>query len=337
MFMSRVIRSAIMMALVGAGGCASAPPASAAAHGALTTEDVDLAPECAGLLAYASTASLATLDAYLPSNVAQAIVAIAAIDPFASIADLLAVNGVGPSRLQQLLAHARSDGFVGVTCDGIYDELGVSQDDAAAIVGFVNDASESELAGVLSFLPFPGATLTNLLAGRPFANVATISGISGVGPATFRALRNAACQRGPFEDLVEVVNSIDHPDGQVRILRHFDWREVVANERLTSLICFGIDPAELPPGATIRDELADGAEVHTNVTQTVATADRFDEVSAQIDPAIGLADLQARTAQLTFFGCFVRSSPNPFVFDHQDFFIDVNGRFAVLTSIHAVE
>ena len=320
-----------------ASACVTADEPVTSTASPLTTTDVDVAPECAGLLTYVNTASFATLDAFLPSNVAHEIHDTALFNPYDSIAELLTVNGLGASRLQAILDRARLAGLVGASCNGIYDNLAVSQDDAAATVAYLNTVSVAELTGVLSFLPFPTSTLNNLLAARPFAAVGAISSTSGVGAATFRALRNAATMRGPFEDLVAVVDSINHPDAQVRLQTHFDWPSLLDNERITSITCFGIPPAQLPPGTTIRPNLADGAELTSLISSTVTLADRLHEVSARIDPSIGLADLAARTSGHTFFGCFIRSSPNPYVFDVFDFFVDTSGPFSVLSTIHAVE
>jgi DNA uptake protein ComE-like DNA-binding protein len=296
----------------------------------------DTAPACGGFLTYANTASFGALDAYLPSNVAQAIVDARAANPFDSVASVMAVNGVAEFRLQQLLSAARAAGLVGASCSGIYDQIATSADEASAMVGFVNQASEEELRGVLA--PLIDESVVNALVfNRPFATAGAISGTSRVGPATFRLLRNAATFRRPFEELVDEVNEINHPDAQVRLDQHFDWRPFVAEpgDGLSGMECFGIDPALLPPGATNRPFLADGGEVLENVSQAVASANAFGELD--VDPAPGLADLEFRGAGSSFFGCYVTYHPNPWQYDYQTFFVDTENGASVLITFHYVE
>ncbi|HEX7842835.1 MAG TPA: hypothetical protein VF469_35420 [Kofleriaceae bacterium] len=75
-----------------AAGCAFEPdpaakPTTSTVRSALTSDDVDFAEECTGILTYAQFATFAELDSILPSNVANAIVAARAGAPFNSIAD----------------------------------------------------------------------------------------------------------------------------------------------------------------------------------------------------------------------------------------------------------
>ncbi len=296
----------------------------------------DTAAECAGFLTYVNTATFAALDAYLPSNVAQAIVDTRNVTPFASVASVVAVSGVAETRLQQLLAAARTASLVGPSCDGIHDQLAVSVDHAAAIVALVNAASADELRGVLAFL-INQTVVSTLVATRPYATAAAIAATSGVGPAVFRALRNEATFRGPFEVLVDAVNDVSHPDGQANLYTHFDWVPLVTSpdEGLSGMTCFGIAPELLPPGATIRPTLANGAEVQDEVAAAVALAD-FNGGLA-IDPAPGLHDLAGRTDGREFFGCYITSHPNPWQYDSQTFFVDTETGFSVLSTFHYVE
>lgn len=151
----------------------------------------DTAPACAGFLTYTNTATYAALDAYLPSNVAQNIVDARTLSPFDSVADVIAVNGVAETRLQQLLSAARTAGAVGTTCSGIYDQLAISTTEAANIVTYVNNASPAELDRTLSYL-INETVIYNLLANRPYSTIDAISATSGVGPAVFRTLRIAS-------------------------------------------------------------------------------------------------------------------------------------------------
>ncbi|HWU87209.1 MAG TPA: hypothetical protein VN253_08040 [Kofleriaceae bacterium] len=295
----------------------------------------DTAPECAGFLTYANTASLAALDAYLPSNVAQAIVTARTVAPFDSVASVVAVNGVADVRLQQLLSAARTAGLVGPSCSGIYDRIAVSDAEAAAMVDLVNQTSANELHGVLSFL-LNHSVVDNLIAHRPVATAGDISLTSGVGPAVFRALRNAATLRGPWDELVDEVNEIDHPDGQFRMDTHFDWVPFVTGAAsFSSMDCFGIDASLLPAGATVRASLGNSNEVMENVGEAVALANRFGELS--IHPTPGLTDLEWRITGRTFFGCYITYHPTPWVYDSQAFFVDTASGASVMTTSHYVE
>lgn len=295
----------------------------------------DTAPECAGFLTYVNTATYAALDAYLPSNVAQAIVNARAVGPFDSVASVVTVNGVAEARLQQLLSASRFAGLVGPSCSGIVDQIAISAGEAERIVALVNAASADELHGVLAFLS-NHAVVGNLVAARPYATTGAIAATSGVGPAVFRALRNAANQFDPFEELVAEVNEINHPDAQTRLDKHFDWLPLVSDPyQQADLECFGIDPGLLPAHATIRPALADADEVLDSVSQAVSLADAFGELD--IDPAPGLADLAFRAAGQSFFGCYITSHPNPWVYDYQTFFVDTDTGFGVLQTLHYVE
>lgn len=296
----------------------------------------DTAPECAGFLDYTNTASFAALDAYLPSNVAQAIVDARAFTPFSSVASVIAVNGVGELRLGQLFDAARAAGLVGAGCSGIHDQLALSAGEAAAIVELVDQASAEELHGILRFF-IDHTVVANLLGQRPFATVAAISGIDGVGPATLRTFRNAAARFLPFEELVAAVDAINHPDHQIRIDSHFEWLPLVTSpsDRLAGATCFGIDPALLPPGATDRPQLADAAEVVDNFTDAVSASNFFGELP--VSPSPGIADLEYRAAGRAFFGCYFDIQPNPFVFDRQTFFVDAATGLSLLITSHDVE
>ncbi|HEU4405651.1 MAG TPA: hypothetical protein VFS43_10205 [Polyangiaceae bacterium] len=296
----------------------------------------DTAPACGGFLTYVNGATFGELDAFLPSNVAQAIVDARAARPFDSVASVVAVGGVAETRLQQLLSAAREASLVGSSCGGIYDQIATSAGEAAAVVDFVNQASEEELHGALDFLI--NETVVNALAfNRPFANAGAIAATPGVGPATFRGLRNAATFRRPFEELVEEVNEINRPDAQVRLDQHFEWRPLVTapGDGLTGMECFGVDPALLPPGATNRPFLADVGEVVEYVSQSVASANAFGELD--VDPAPGLADLEFRGAGDSFFGCYITYHPNPWQYDYQTFFVDAETGASVLVTFHYVE
>jgi len=295
----------------------------------------DIDPECTGLLTYANTASFAALDAYLPSNVAQAIVTTRAVVPFSSVASILAVSGVAEARLQLILSAARTAGLVGPACSGIFDQLALSTTEAGAVVDRVNEVSANELHGALAFL-INQTVVDNLTASRPFTSIDEISLTSGVGPAVLRALRNATDFRGPFEDLVSAINNIDHPEGQIRVDTHFDWVPIVVGaDRFSSMDCFGIDPALLPPGATVRAQLANSNEVMESAGEAVALANRFDELAISSTP--GLTDLELRITDGTFLGCYITTQPTPFEFDRQSLFVDLATGTSMMVTQHFTE
>ncbi|HEU4539167.1 MAG TPA: hypothetical protein VFS00_33835 [Polyangiaceae bacterium] len=311
----------------GEGASAAAEGGAASARAALTAGDVDLAPECEGIVTYANVASFATLDEFLPSNLAQSIVSARQAAPFTTLKSLSSVSGMGAFRLAQIEHEARADEFVDAACACVYEELALSADDAAALVDWVNAVGVVELEGVLDFLINPTAR-DSLLAGRPFASARAVADAAGVGVDTFRALRNAAVLRGPFEELASEVTELDR---DVALLRYFDWVDVVTEGHyyLSGMTCFGVDPSLLVNGATIRPNLADGAEVLAEVSGTVSYADRYDELT--VDPAVGLADLAARVAGGSFFGCYLRYTPDPWSGINRAFFVDQATGFSVFT------
>src|SRR5688572_2062187 len=134
----------------------------------------DFAPECEGFLDYANTATFAQLDAYLPSNVAQAIVDARTADPFDSIQSVVAVSGVAEVRLQQILAAARAASFVDASCDGIHDYIAISADEATVLIDFVNGASSEELHGALHIL-INETVVAEIIAARPYTTAAELA------------------------------------------------------------------------------------------------------------------------------------------------------------------
>jgi hypothetical protein len=292
----------------------------------LTATDVDVAPECQGVLQFANTASFATLDLYLPSNLVTNMVNQRAIAAFTSIADLSAVDQMGAARLTQLHGGALAEGYIGSSCVGIYDELAVSTDDQAAMVALVNSISDTELHDVL---PYAWNGAVNLLAGRPYSSVLGISSTSGIGPVSLRNIRNAATLSRPLEELAAAVNALHN---YTTILRHFDWYEIANNHyyyQLNGMTCFGINPDYLPNGAEIRPNLATPTEVHNNVAGAVAYANRYNQLP--ISPAPGLANLDALAQGGEFFGCYIDYAPDPWSGYDVAFFVHTETGFGVLT------
>ncbi len=231
----------------------------------LTGTDVDVPPECQGILTFVNTASFATLDAYLPSDVVSNLVARRASSPFVSLADISSVRLVGEARVEQLAGGARAQGFIGPSCVGVLDGLALSTSDAAAIVSLVNTIDDSELHDVL---PDAWNGAANLLGARPFTSVQAISNMAGIGAVSLRNIRNSATLSRPFEALVNAVNQAgDWGHGGAFMARHFDWWQFVTGNGAYGygLECFGLEPSSVPSGASVRPYLADAAEVLADV------------------------------------------------------------------------
>jgi hypothetical protein len=331
----RRLGSALLAAslLAGCGGTEPEPsPESLERQQApLTETDVDVAPECQGLLTFVNGAPFETLDAYLPSDVAHNLVGQRAVSPFTTLAQVASVRLVGATRLAQLESGARAEGYLGPDCVGIRDELAVSSEDEAAMVELVNSVSSSELHDVL---PYAWNGATNLLNLRPFTSTQGIASTAGIGTVSLRNLRNAATLSRPLEALIEAVNETPLPDRQrTDMARHFDWHAVVWGNLyyLQGLECFGIDPAHLPQEASIRPHLANAAEVRADVEDAVAWANRENHIPAST-VASGLANLDARIAGRTFKGCYLSWSEwRYWGMNNIAFFIDTENGFSVMT------
>ncbi len=304
----------------------------------LTTTDVDVAPECQGILTFVNTESFATLDAYLPSDVANNLVGHRATAPFTTLAEVASVRGVGPVRLTQIEGGARALGYITSTCVGILDQLALSTDDAAAVVSLVNTVGASTLYAIL---PNAWTGATNLLNLRPFTSVQAISETSGIGTASLRSLRNAATQGYALAELVAAINAQPPSLWTTRLSQNFTVEAVLAGshggDQLDNGTCFGIDPGLYPPGDwQTRANLATGTEVLEQVRSSVGYAERNGPLSAQLITD-GLAELEARTAGGTFKGCSIRYSKGPWAGVVVTFFIDTVTGSRMLTEQHWVE
>ncbi|MFY2558097.1 hypothetical protein ACN469_10735 [Corallococcus terminator] len=304
----------------------------------LTTTNVDVAPECQGILTFANTAAPATLDAYLPSDLVLNLVSRRSTAPFVTLAEVSSVHLMGPFRLTQLETGARANGFINSSCVGILDELALSTDDAAAVVSLVNTVSSSTLYAVL---PYAWNGATTLLALRPFTSVHAISNANGIGAVSLRNLRNAATMGYDLEVLVSSVNAVPDNDWTVKMDLSFDIADVVngahGNDHRAYTQCFGINPASFPNvQITNRPNLADAAEVHNYVASAANTA----QYQGQIPTSIindGLDDLDARTAGGTFKGCHIGYNRGPWAGIQVHFFVNVTTGFRILTVQHWVE
>ncbi|MGN6103903.1 MAG: hypothetical protein ACTHU0_02255, partial [Kofleriaceae bacterium] len=284
---------------------------------ALTTDDsVDYAPECYGIIQFANEGTLAMLDNHLPYNIASALVSRRAVQPFTSLADISSVSGVAQARLAELYAGAMTYDYVDYECVGVYEEVAVSWDDKNAIIAYANTASEEELREALYMNV---GAVANLIAARPFTSLGQIVGVTDIGPATFRGLRDGALD-SPFDVLAKQVNGL-HRDAEIR--RGFSWFGVINTSSWgrRSLTCFGLDEAYVTSlGGVNRPNLADAAEVLAEVSGTVSFANRYHELT--VDPAVGLATLAARLGTGTFSGCYLGYEPDPWSGVNIAFFID---------------
>ncbi|MFP2924969.1 hypothetical protein ACLESO_07075 [Pyxidicoccus sp. 3LG] len=304
---------------------------------ALTTTDVDVAPECQGILNFVNQASYQTLDAYLPYDLVNTLVATRATTPFVTLAQLSAVTGVGPARLEQLETGARAHSYIGPGCVGIMDELAISADDDAAIVSLVNAISDSELHDVLPDAWNGASALLNL---RPFTSTQAISNVAGIGEVSLRNIRNSATLSRPFEALVAAVNTQgQHGNHGAYMARHFDWwQEVTQNGsyRYGGLTCFGLEPSSVPYGATVRPNLANAAEVRAEVVSTVNTANYYNQISSSVIAA-GLANLDTLIAGRSFKGCYFSYANDPWSGHSAAIFVDTVNGFSVMTDTYWVE
>ena len=301
----------------------------------LTRTDVDVAPECQGIIDFVNTASFQTLDKYLPSDVATNLVTRRTASPFVSLADVSSVRLVGPARLEQLAGGARAQGFIGSSCVGVMDGLAVSADDAAAIVSLVNTIDDSELHDVL---PDAWNGAVNLLGARPFTSVQAISNTAGIGEVSLRNIRNSATLSRPLEALINAVNAV--PDGHtgVYMARHFDWWQFVTTNGAygSSLECFGLEPSSVPSGATVRPYLADAAEVRAEVVNALSVANRNNQISSSVISA-GLANLDALSAGRSFKGCYFGYANDPWSGHSAAIFVDTVNGFSVLSETYWAE
>ena len=329
--------------LAGCGGTEFEPAAESSSEALavsaapLTTTDVDVAPECQGLLRFVNQASYATLDAYLPSDVASGLVARRASTPFVSLADVSSVRGVGPARLVQIEQGSRARGYVGSSCVGILDNLALSTDDAAALVSLVNGVSDSELHDILPDAWNGAANLLNL---RPFTSAQAISDVAGVGEVSLRNLRNSATLSRPFEALIGAVNAAPQSSYYTaQLSRHFDWWQVVVTEQyyqFGGLECFGLEPSSVPHGARVRPTLADAAEVRAAVKAAVDIASPRGQISQAVIDA-GMANLDARITGRSFKGCTFGFARDPWSGRHGQIFVDTVNGFSVFVDTGWVE
>ncbi|MET0402803.1 MAG: hypothetical protein ABW123_10390 [Cystobacter sp.] len=303
----------------------------------LTTTDVDVAPECAGILSFVNTASFQTLDKYLPSNLVTHLVNRRTTSPFVSLADIDSVPLMGPTRFKQIEQGARQEKRIGASCVGILDTLAVSTDDAAALVSLVNSISDSELHDVL---PYSWNGAVNLLNLRPFTSVQAISDTDDIGTVSLRNLRNAATLSRPFEALAAAVSSVPGNGSYGgRMARHFDWWQVVTDRYYTfgGLECFGLEPSSVPYGATVRPYLADAAEVRAEVVSTIKYVDRNGTKIPSSVVSAGLANLDARIAGRSFKGCTFGYANDPWSGHSVSIFVDTENGFSVLTDTYWAE
>lgn len=291
----------------------------------LTLNDVDVPPECQGILGYVNSASYAALDAYLPNTVANAIVVRRASSPFVSLLDLSSVSGIAQARLAQITAAARAENWIGPSCAGVYEELGVSTDDVSAILSYVNSASLSALTPVMRFEASTVAPI--IIAARPITSMQQLVDLYGVGLETFRSIRDAAIVT-PFDLLVNSVNAV-HRDASLSTAFDLYGETAYMPGQPTGLTCFGPGTSWVTQlGGTWVPTPASGTEVLQQVTYTVNYANRYGGVTGI---AAGLADLSTQVNGQTFYGCYFSFAPDPWSGVNRSAFINTKTGYRVLT------
>lgn len=291
----------------------------------LTKGDTDVPAECQGIITYVNTASLAALDAFLPSNVASGIVARRATRAFFDLIDLSSVSGIAQARLSQIADAARAAGKIGPACVGIYEELGVSADDKTAILAYINSVTPGELQQVVRYQA--ENTVPALLAARPFTSLQALADVNGVALETFRSIRDAAID-SPFDVMADSVNAFRSDSDLVTA---FDVFDTLLDQpgRPRSLVCFGIDPDLVASfGGTMRSNLADASEVISEVTSTVNWANRYGQI---VGVQAGLADLATLVAGQTFAGCHLSFEPDPWSGVNRSFFVNTRTGYRILS------
>jgi hypothetical protein len=320
--------------LAGCGGSEAEPSSESLAQqqAPLTQTDVDVAPECQGLLTFVNVAPYATLDAYLPSDVATNLVTRRASASFVSLADISSVRLVGPARLAQIETGARAEGFLSSGCVGIQDDLAISTDDEAAMVALVNSISSTELHDIL---PYAWNGAVNLLNARPFTSVQGIANTAGIGSVSFRNIRNAATLSRPLETLIDAVNAHTGGNGGLAMARHFDrWELLTGHGRYQfQADCFGFDADSLPWGMSGDPNPVGASVVRDHINSMVG-------YSSQIPNSVvdaGKANLEALIAGRSFKGCHIGYADDPWSSHSVTFFVDTVSGFSVMTDSFWVE
>ncbi|MCP3097370.1 hypothetical protein LZ198_00630 [Myxococcus sp. K15C18031901] len=326
--------------LAGCGGVTEAelstpePTQTQAETTPLTSLDVDVAPECEGILDFVNRATYATLDFYLPSNVASGIVNRRVTTPFVSIEDISAIPQVAEARLKEIEKGARAEGYLSPNCIGIYDELALSVDDSSSILHLVNSISSTELHDML---PNAWTGATNLLNTRPFETIQAVSNTSGIGIVSLRHIRNAATLSRPLENLAYELDQLSSNGSHGgKLARHFDWWTTMRNDirgayGRTDVECFGIDEDRIPAdGPTLRANLATPADVLARFEYTVQVSDRYNVVPQPLKDA-AKANLVNLSAGRSFVGCSYSFEKDPWSGDTVEFFYDPADGFGIWT------
>ena len=175
----------------------------------------------------------------------------------------------------------------------------------------------------------PDSTVANIVAARPFTTVQQVGNVSGVGPSTFRSLRNAAID-SLIDDLIAKVNAA-HQD--VTLSLNFDWFAGLFQQpgRPASISCFGVDPdlvAEV--NGILRPDLAGDNEVMAQVGSMVSFANRTGAIG---DATAGLDDLRRQVTNQSFFGCYLDFRPDPFSGIDRAFYVNTATSYRVFTEL----
>lgn len=163
---------------------------------------VDGSPDAVGLLGFlnAPTTTHAVLDDDVPLDRRAAdnlighrdgpdgVAGTRDDDLFDDIAEVDAVFWVGPSTMDRLLAHARSLGWVPEGGDllGTYDGVPFTVDEAAAVLAFVNTASETMLDDEVGL---DRRAVASILAETPVSSVQRLAELYYVGRTALERLK----------------------------------------------------------------------------------------------------------------------------------------------------
>lgn len=158
-------------------------------------------PEALGVLAMvndrSTTFTLLDVDAALDKRAAQGLIThrdgadalpgTADDNLFDTVQEMDDVAYVGDSALAALLGYARAHGWVSVDEDyyGTIEGVSFTKDQAAAVVDVANTADVTTLDVTIGL---DSRAAANLVAGRPFATLEAVAGVSYVGTSALTAL-----------------------------------------------------------------------------------------------------------------------------------------------------
>lgn len=116
-------------------------------------------------------------------------------DLFDTIREVDAISYVGPSALEKMRQFAVENDYLPGDDEllGRYDGVDFTWGEAERVLGFVNGATEAELADA----SVPSRAITSIVEARPVATVEQLAGLYWVGTATLEHLLDAVADPGP--------------------------------------------------------------------------------------------------------------------------------------------